>query len=142
MSGKTTVLRDLARLIGEHHRVSLIDSRGELAAVSDGTPCLDIGRNTDVLNGYPRYEGMTTALRTLSPEVIICDEIGSDFDAVEQCLNCGVKLVATVHAGSLSELARRTETAKLLPMFDYAAVLSDRGRLSEVKSSTKLQETR
>jgi len=142
MSGKTTVLRDLSRLLGAHYRIALIDSRSELAAVHNGTPSLDVGLNTDVLDGYPRYEGMMTALRTLNPEIIICDEIGGDFAAVERCISCGVKLIATVHAGSLEELIRRPETARLLPLFDSVAVLSDRGRLAQLKSSTKTKETR
>ena len=132
MSGKTTLLRDLARLIGEKRKVALIDSRGELAAVCGGVPKLDVGLNTDVLNGYPREEGMSIALRTLSPEVIMCDEIGGDFHAIEQCISCGVKLVATVHAGSVDELLRRNETARLIKLFDYAALLSDKGRISRI----------
>ncbi len=135
MSGKTTVLRDLARLLGYEHRVALIDSRNELAAVYKGIPSLDVGENTDVLTGYPKYEGMLTALRTLSPEIMICDEIGGDADAVMQCINCGVKLIATAHADSIDELSRRPDTAALLPMFQYAAVLSDRGRLSDIKKT-------
>ncbi len=134
LSGKTTILRDLARLLGEEHRVALIDSRSELAAVYRGTPSLDIGENTDVLCGYPKYEGIMTALRTLSPEVIICDEIGGDADAVKQCMHCGVKLIASAHAGSLKELYLRPDTAELLPMFDCAAVLGTRGSLREFHS--------
>ena len=134
MSGKTTVLRDLARMIGNEHRVALIDSRCELAAVYRGTPTLDVGLNTDVLSGYPRAEGMMTALRTLSPEVIICDEIGGDYAAIEQCLSCGVKLIATIHAGTLDELTQKEQTAKLLPLFDYAAVLGTRGLLLDIKA--------
>ncbi len=138
MSGKTTVLRDLARLLGERHRIAVIDSRNEIAAVANGTPTLDVGLNTDILSGYPRQEGMSIALRTLSPELIMCDEIGGDFSAVEQCLSCGVKLTATVHAGSMYELEQRSETARLLPLFDCIAVLSEKGKLSEIK----IKETR
>lgn len=133
MSGKTTLLRDLSRLLGERHRVALIDSRSELAAVSGGVPTLDIGENTDVLDCYPRMEGMQLALRTLSPEVMICDEIGGDFEAVEQCISCGVRLIATVHAGSAEELSRRAETARLLRLFDSVAVLGSIGEIAELK---------
>ena len=133
LSGKTTMPRDLARLLGEKHRVALIDSRSELAAVYRGTPALDVGENTDVLCGYPKYEGIMTALRTLSPEVIICDEIGGDADAVKQCMHCGVKLIASAHAGSLKELSLRPDTAELLPLFDCAAVLGSGGRLAELQ---------
>lgn len=133
LSGKTTLLRDLARLLGKTRRVAVIDSRNELAAVCRGTPFLDVGENTDVLSGYPKYEGIMTALRTLSPEVIICDEIGGDAEAVRRCIHCGVKLIASAHAGSVEELSRRPDTAALLPMFDCAAVIGGRGRLIEVK---------
>lgn len=131
MSGKTTILRDLSRILGREHRVALIDSRNELSASVHGLPSLDIGENTDVLCGYPKSEGIMTALRSLSPEIIICDEIGDDYEAVEQCLFCGVKLAAAAHAGSLSELSRRHGTDRLLPLFDCAAVIGGGGRLTE-----------
>lgn len=135
LSGKTTVLRDVARLLGEQYKVALIDSRNELAACHDGTPQLDVGQNTDVLSGYPKREGMEIALRTLSPEVIICDEIGSDISAIEQCIHCGVKLVATVHASSVGELSRRRDTASLVSTFDCVAVMRGKGQISEIKGA-------
>ncbi len=135
LSGKTTVLRDLTRLLGEKHKVALIDSRNELAACHDGTPQLDVGLNTDVLSGYPRAEGMEIALRTLSPEVIICDEIGNDISAIEQCIHCGVKLIATIHASSVEELSRRKAAAELIGAFECIAVLHGKGQISEIKGA-------
>lgn len=131
LSGKTTVLRDMARILGETHRVCVIDSRGELAGVHGGIPALDIGENTDVLNGYPKAEGIMCALRSLSPEIIICDEIGSDAEAVAQCMNCGVKLVVSAHAGSIRELRGRPGISALVDMFDRAALLGHKGSLLE-----------
>lgn len=135
LSGKTTVLRDLTRLLGERHKVALIDSRNELAACHDGTPQLDVGLNTDVLSGYPKSEGMEIALRTLSPEIIICDEIGNDISAIEQCIHCGVKLIATAHASSLEELSKRRDTAGLIGSFDCIAVLCGKGQIAELKGA-------
>lgn len=132
MSGKTTVLRDLARILGGSHRVTLIDSRNELSASCAGQPTLDIGENTDALVGAGKREGMLMALRTLSPEVIICDEMGNDAEAVEQCLFSGVKVIAAAHAGSRAELSRRKGAAQLLPLFDKAAVLAGAGVLAEL----------
>lgn len=132
LSGKTTVLRDLARIAGENHRVCVVDTRGELAAVHDGVPALDIGENTDVLNGYSKADGIMCALRSLSPEMIICDEIGNDAGAVRRCMNCGVKLVVSAHAASIRELRSRTGISELLPYFDKAALLGGRGKLLEV----------
>ena len=97
-----------------------------------GVPALDIGENTDVLNGYSRGEGIMCALRSLSPEVIICDEIGGDAEEIRQCMNCGVKLIVSAHAGSIRELMSRPALQKLLPLFERAALLEERGRLSEL----------
>lgn len=133
-TGKTTLLRDIARIIGADRRVALIDSRNELAAVCRGEPSLDVGENTDILCGYPKREGIMTALRTLSPDVVICDEIGGDADAVLQCIHCGAKLIATAHASSVEELYRRPDTAALLPHFDRAAVIGGRGVILEIKT--------
>lgn len=129
LCGKTTVLRDLARRLGERHRVTLIDSRNELSASFHGTPTLDIGLNTDVLCGCSKSDGIMLALRTLSPELIICDEIGNDGSAVEQALFCGVKLIASAHAASLDELWKRPQTRGIAPFFDCLALIGDRGRL-------------
>lgn len=132
LSGKTTMLRDLARIAGGSHRVCVVDTRGELAAVHDGVPALDIGENTDVLNGYSKADGIMCALRSLSPEIIICDEIGDDAGAVRQCVNCGVKLVVSAHAASICELRRRPGISELIPYFEKAALLGERGKLLEV----------
>lgn len=133
MSGKTTLLRDLARRLGERHRVTLIDSRGELSASVHGVPTLDIGLNTDALCGTDKSEGIMMALRTMSPEYIICDEIGNDGAAVEQALFCGVKIIAAAHAANLRELELRPQTRSIMPFFDVTAVIGERGRLIEFR---------
>lgn len=133
LCGKTTVLRDLARRLGERHRVTLIDSRNELSASFHGAPTLDIGLNTDALCGCSKTEGIMLALRTLSPEVIICDEIGNDENAVEQALFCGVKIIASAHAASLDELYRRPQTRGMAPFFDCCALIGERGRLLDYR---------
>jgi len=103
MSAKTTVLRDLCRLLSEKNKVALIDERGEIAAVHSGLPTLNVGDNTDVLDGFPKGSGIMTALRVLSPEYIICDEIGWEADEIAACSNGGVKLILTAHCGSAAE---------------------------------------
>ncbi len=137
MSGKTTVLRDIARLLGERHRVALIDTRGELAACCHGVPSLDVGEHTDVLSGYPRSEGILIALRTLSPDIILCDEISGDTEPLEHCMNCGVRLVATIHAGSLGELLGDELTRRCALGFGSAALLRDRGVLADFRDLTE-----
>lgn len=107
MSGKTTVLRDLCRIIGNARKLAVIDTRSEIAASCNGHPQNDVGANTDVLNGYPRSEGIEIALRTLSPEYIACDEITGESDFTALCLNAGVKLIFTAHCGDMDQ-ARST----------------------------------
>ncbi|MDE7363222.1 MAG: hypothetical protein K2N38_14965 [Oscillospiraceae bacterium] len=133
LCGKTTVLRDLARQLGERHRVTLIDSRNELSASYHGTPSLDIGLNTDALVGCAKSEGIMLALRTLSPEAIVCDELGDDEEAVARAMFCGVKLIASAHAGSLDELETGERTRELARLFDCRALIGERGRLLEYR---------
>lgn len=137
LSGKTTMLRDLARQLGTRHRVVLIDSRGELSASVRGTPSFDIGLNTDALCGCEKSEGIMLALRSLSPEIIICDELGNDEAAIEQAMFCGVKLVASAHADSLEQLQKRPSTRRIFPFFERAAVLGERGRIIEFLDNSK-----
>lgn len=117
--GKTTILRDLARLLSTESKipkkVTIIDERMEIASCFEGKMQMDIGLS-DVLSGFPKGEGILQAVRCLSPEVIICDEIGSekDADAVIQSLNSGVSVIASIHAGNKDELVRRPQIKKLL----------------------------
>jgi stage III sporulation protein AA len=132
--GKTTVLRDLARQLsdGSHgfYRVAIVDERGELAAVSAGKPQNDLGLCCDVLDGYPKGEGILQAVRSLSPDVVICDEVGgeSDAKAIGQSLNSGVTVIASAHAGSLSELAARPQLRALLQSGAFKKVILLRRR--------------
>ena len=119
-SGKTTLLRDLARILssGFHEtycKTVVVDERGELAAVSQGLPGNDLGPCCDVLTGFAKAEGILRAVRTLSPQVIFCDEIGSleEVQAIEEGLGCGVHVILTLHGGSMEELLRRPQAAAL-----------------------------
>lgn len=109
-SGKTTVLRDLARILSLEagKNVSLIDERGELAGTSSGTFQNDIGL-CDVFDSYKKSEGMIQAIRSMAPDIIVCDEIGSkdDVEAIEHSVNCGVSIIATVHSANEYELKQK-----------------------------------
>lgn len=126
-SGKTTVLRDLCRSLGKTARLSVIDERNEIAAVSEGTAYNDIGIMSDVFTSYDKYDAIMTAVKVMSPTVLICDEIGSkeDMRALEYAVNSGVRLVATTHAPDYDSAKRRSGVSKLIKdkVFDYACVL-------------------
>lgn len=133
LCGKTTVLRDLVRLISRKYTVSVIDTRYELAAVKDGIPQLDIGLMTDVLSGFDKNDGIDRALRTLSPQYIATDELGFETGKLSDILNCGAGIILTAHcvkgdidtavksagiseilaSGAISHLAHITEIGKI-----------------------------
>ena len=129
-SGKTTLLKDLSRILsngelGVHKKISLIDERGEIAAVYRGVPQNDVGALTDVFDGYRKGEGMNIAIRSMAPEIIILDELAGEQDAlsIRQSLNAGVAVIATVHASSLDELYRKQHIRSLLNEGAFAHVV-------------------
>lgn len=126
-SGKTTVLRDLCRLIGNKYKLSVIDERSEIAACFEGVPQNDVGLNTDVFDGYTKAKGLETAVRVMSPEIIVFDEIGSDneFDFIRYAMTCGVKICATVHSSSVDDIKKKLT---FWADFDYIVIL---GRMGE-----------
>lgn len=133
-SGKTTLLRDIARQLssgyqGVCRKVAVVDERGEIGSAYGGVPQCDIGICSDLLSGYPKAEGMITAIRTLSPELIICDEIASrqETEAVRYCLNSGVSVITTVHAFTREELLRRPQSAELLRSGAFSQVVLLKG---------------
>ncbi len=116
-SGKTTLLRDfIRRLSNGGKRVSVIDSRGEISAAYKGVLNNDLGANTDVLLGYRKEQGIEIALRTLYPNIIAFDEIGTlaEAEKVKACLYGGADIITTAHLGDVSQLKKRSVTEKLL----------------------------
>ncbi len=115
-SGKTTVLRDIARILGDTQKICILDARGEIAAVQNGIPQFSVGMQTDVFDGYPKAEGMEIAVRVMSPAIVICDEIGSEDEAniLLESMHTGVQFIASAHAGSLSELQQRPQIRRLI----------------------------
>lgn len=120
-TGKTTLLRDICRQlasgkIGAFKKVAVIDSRGELAAVSGGVPNTDMGSTADIITGVDKAKGIEMALRTLFPDVIAFDELGNmeEVAAVTQSFNSGVTIITTAHIGCIDDLARRSTVLALL----------------------------
>lgn len=141
-SGKTTILRDLCSKLGSMYRISIIDERNEISATNNGIPQNNIGVMSDVFNSYSKYDGIMTAVKVMSPVLLICDEIGSkdDMKALEYAVNSGVKLVAACHASNIDEMKRRPVVSKLLKekIFDFGAVLGTGSMCGQLSSFYKL----
>ena len=144
-SGKTTLLRDIARVISLEKglKVSIIDERGELGGGLGGELCNDTGF-CDVFSGYRKADGMMQAVRCMSPDVIICDEIGSEEEAycVSEALNSGVTVIASVHCSDVKEFLKKPQTLRLAntSAFECAVFLSDRRHIGKICSTVKIKE--
>lgn len=120
-TGKTTLLRDFARVISSGHqqiqsnKVGIVDERSEIAGCVNGVPQHQLGERIDVLDACPKAEGMMMMIRSMSPDVLVVDEIGTreDAEAVMEAVHAGVQLFVTVHGYRTSELYARP-TLKVL----------------------------
>jgi stage III sporulation protein AA len=142
--GKTTLLRDLCRQLSGGRsdlglpglRVAVCDERSEIAAASGGRPHFDLGPRCDVLDGCPKAQGLVLLLRALGPQVLVTDEVGgaADAEALEDASRAGVAVLASAHAGSAADLARRPSLAALLAggAFEVLAELGPDRRLRRV----------
>ena len=134
--GKTTLLRDLVRAVSEGEgcaprRVALADERGEVAALYNGLPQLEVGRRTDVMEGCPKAEGLMLLLRAMNPQVLAADEITApeDLEALSAAAGCGVTLLATAHGADRADLERRSLYRRMLEagLFRYLVTIRRAG---------------
>lgn len=149
--GKTTVLRDLARQLssgrmGQYMRVAVVDERCEIAGVYRGIPNNELGPCCDCLDGYPKAEGIMHALRSLSPDIIICDELGTleEISAISEGLNSGVTFIASLHAAGLDDLLKRRQAVDLIHTgaFSHIATMDGRhnpGKIMEIVEVKSLE---
>jgi stage III sporulation protein AA len=152
--GKTTMLRDMARLLSDGMqepcfdgiKVGIIDERSEIAACYRGVPQNCVGMRTDVLDSCPKRIGIDIMLRSMSPKVIITDEIGNqgDKDAIMRVVNAGVKIITSAHGYNISEMQSRQEVISLIEgkVFERYIVLSNSkgpGTVEEVVDGTNMK---
>lgn len=133
-TGKTTILRDLARQFSSGRsavQTAIVDERSEIAACVGGIPQLDVGDSTDVLDGLDKTEALPWLIRSMSPQLIITDELSGaeDAAAIMDAIACGAAVCASVHGTNLQEVARRPALATLMARraFDLYAVLASEG---------------
>ena len=152
--GKTTLIRDIVRNISngndkfgfEGIKVALIDERNEISGSYLGIPQMNIGIRTDVIETCPKDIGITMLLRSMSPNVIVTDEIGSieEIKALYTALNGGVSLITTVHGDSIEDIRNRKELNSLLDneLFKKVIILSAKKGPGTVEKIYDLEEKR
>ena len=149
-SGKTTVLRDIARgaasgNLGELMKVCIIDERREIAANSGGISHYDLGLMTDVISDCPKHIGILNALRSLSPRLIIFDEISSveELAACAAGFSAGANIITSAHASGAHGFLRRQIGRQMLEsgLFDYYIFLgSNPGNIEKIMTEGELLE--
>lgn len=122
--GKTTMLRDVIKNISNGvtnfnfggKTVGLVDERGEIAAMYQGVPQNDVGIRTDVIENVPKPIGMKMLIRSMAPEVIACDEIGSkeDVEAIKEAMISGVKGIFTMHGKNMEDIRMNQSIKELI----------------------------
>ncbi|MEI3396442.1 MAG: stage III sporulation protein AA [Clostridia bacterium] len=123
--GKTTMLRDTIRRISngipeinfKGKTCGVVDERGEIAAMYQGIPQNDVGIRTDVVENISKAKGMKMLIRSMAPEVIACDEIGSkeDVEAIlGEAISAGVKGIFTMHGKTLEDIKNNMQINKLI----------------------------
>lgn len=152
--GKTTLLRDIVRNLSNGNekfgfngvKVALIDERNEIAGSYLGIPQMDVGIRTDIIETCPKDVGIMMVLRSMSPNVIVTDEIGNEKDikALYTALNGGVGLITSVHGNSIEDIRNRKELKDLLDeqLFKKVIILSAKRGPGTIEKIYDLQEKR
>ena len=131
--GKTTLLRDLIRQISDGLpsfnfpglKVGVVDERSEIGGAYQGLAQNSLGLRTDLLDRAPKAEGMLLLIRSMSPDVIVTDEIGSrqDLEAIKEALNAGVRVITTVHGNNLREVKARPSLKGLFKANTFSRII-------------------
>lgn len=142
-AGKTTLLRDIVRQLSENRfSVAVADERCEIAAMYNGRSGFDLGPSAAVMDNCPKDRAMLMLLRSMSPDVIVTDEIGTEADvnAISSIINSGVAVIASIHGRDRAQLMRRRNLRELINMFDSIIVLSKRNGVGTVEEIKKCSE--
>jgi len=143
--GKTTLLRDLVRQISSGNntiaftgvQVGVVDERSEIAACQNGIPTVELGHRVDVLDGCPKACGILMLIRSMSPQVVVTDELGRQEDAlaVREALNAGTSVITSVHGRDVDEILHRPYIGKLIQekYFERYVVLGNQPAIGTVQ---------
>ena len=126
--------------------VGVVDERGEIAAMYKGIAQNDLGLRTDILDHTPKAIGMNLLIRSMSPNVIAADEIGSkeDVEAIKYAICSGIKGIFTAHGASMEDLRTNPALANLLDTGSIERIVflsnkkQTRGEISKVYGYNKM----
>lgn len=126
--GKTTLLRDICRGLGTYnkiHNILLVDERYEIACCVNGRPMLNVGAFTDIISGGSKELSFKQGLRSLSPDVIITDELATENDilAAKEAMLSGVKVIASIHAKNQLDLIEKPLIKQMLNMGLFTRII-------------------
>ena len=142
-SGKTTIIRDIARQLSYECKVSVIDERNELSSNVNGAFQNDMGM-CDVFDSYIKSDAIVQAVRSMSPDVIVCDEISTekDIEALTCGLNSGISYIVTLHADNSQELLNKPIAQVLLKSGGISTVifLRTKKEAGQIKSIVSIEE--
>ena len=149
--GKTTLIKDITRQISDGTddfkglKVGVVDERGEIAALYRGIPQNDIGLRTDVIDNVSKNDGMKMLIRSMSPEVIIADEIGNinDIEAINYAVCSGAKGIFTAHGQVLEDLYINKTLNELMNQNIFEVIIflntKEKGEIREVFILDKIE---
>lgn len=142
--GKTTLIRDLIRQVSDGNAyvrgcsVGVVDERSELGGCYLGVAQNELGMRTDILDGCPKAQGMLMLIRSMAPQVIAVDEVGSpeDIHAMEYAMQCGCTLIASVHGRDMEEISEKPVLSELVrrKRFERYVVLENRKHPGEIRA--------
>lgn len=137
--GKTTLVRDIANKLSNEKKINnilIIDERFEIAG--NGDKNLDLGKTTDIMSGCEKSIAFNDAIKTMSPNVIVTDEISSsqDLNSVRQVIRSGVKVIATAHANNIINLKEKRYFKEIIEekCFDRFVTLSNRNGIGTIEA--------
>lgn len=138
-AGKTTLLRDIVFQLSNilpFYNICVIDEKKEIAPMFEHVCCFDLGANTHILSGGDKSDDIMMAIRNLSPQCIVTDEIGTvrDIDALLYAASCGVSIISSIHANNIEDLLKKESLSKLFEakIFKRIVFLSKKNKVGEI----------
>ena len=151
-AGKTTLLRDIIRNLSNGteeitgKNIGVVDERGEITAMYKGIPQNDLGIRTDIIENIKKSIGMKMLIRSMAPEIIVADEIGSkeDVQEINYAVCSGIKGIFTAHGNSLEDLKLNPDIAELIEKNIFERLLfldkNNKGKVNKIYALDKINK--